>query len=64
MSLDAFVLLRVDNREVAGVAPSVINAEQAIVTVQSQGVFLYNVRETILVKKLSSLISYSTGVSE
>lgn len=45
MSLDPFVLLRVDHGEVAGVSASVDQAEQAVVTVQSQGVYLYNVRE-------------------
>lgn len=44
MSVEQFVLLRVDNREVCGISPCVNNVEQAIVTVQSQGVYLYNVR--------------------
>jgi len=45
MSVEQFVLLRVDNREVCGVSPCVNDVEQVIVTVQSQGVYLYNVRE-------------------
>ena len=44
MSIENFVLLRLDKGEVAGIAPSVNHAEQAVVTVQSQGVYLYNVR--------------------
>lgn len=55
MSVESFVLLRVDNREVTGVAPSVHNAEQAIVTVQSQGVYLYNVR--VNHRKIETLVN-------
>ena len=73
MSVESFVLLRVENREVTGVAPSVLNPEQAIVTVQSQGVYMYNVRtrlefvlfESVLFQRLNralQLLQYSLTI--
>jgi hypothetical protein len=44
MEAESFVLLSVENREILGVEPSHLNPEAAIVTVQNQGVYIYDVR--------------------
>lgn len=44
MEAESFVLLSVENREILGVEPSHSNPEAAIVTVQNQGVYIYDVR--------------------
>jgi hypothetical protein len=46
MQADSFVLLNVDNREVLGVAPALAYSSfpGVVVTVQSQGVYIYDVR--------------------
>eukprot|EP01122_Echinamoeba_exundans_P006749 TRINITY_DN1960_c1_g1_i2.p1 TRINITY_DN1960_c1_g1~~TRINITY_DN1960_c1_g1_i2.p1 ORF type:complete len:665 (+),score=151.33 TRINITY_DN1960_c1_g1_i2:110-2104(+) len=43
MEAESFVLLSVENREILGVEPSHLNPEAAIVTVQNQGVYIYDV---------------------
>lgn len=43
METEGFLLFNVDEREIIDVIPSDNNRELAFVTVQSQGVFLFNV---------------------
>jgi len=45
MEVDIFTLFKADNkRQIVGIAPSALSPEQVLVTVQSQAVYLYNVR--------------------
>lgn len=44
MDSDSFILLKPDDkREILGVVPSLVHPDRAIVTIQSQGVYLVNV---------------------
>jgi len=61
MEVDNFVLLNVENKQVVGITPSLAASEQVLVTVQSQAVYLYDVRIQPSIKIYLKLHVVNTG---